>query len=169
MKIKSFLHLIDAINERVGRFVAFLIIPISVITVLEVILRYIFNRPTIWAWDMNLMLMGAFTILAGGYVLLKGGHVAIDMYTVRLSPRRRAMVDLITSALFFISVGLLLWQSVISAFESVQKREIINSIWGPPLYPLKILWPIGAFLLLIQGMVKFIRDLAVIYSKEDRD
>lgn len=166
MEAKSFLHLADTINEWVGKVVGFLIIPITTITVLEVMLRYIFNRPTIWAWDMNLMLMGAFTILPAGYVLLKGGHVAIDLYVVRLSPRRRAMVDLFTSGLFFISIGLLLWQSGIAAFESVQRKEIINSVWGPPLYPLKILWPIGALVLLLQGVAKFIRDLAIVCSKE---
>ena len=164
--IKSFLLFVDTINEWMGRVVGFVIIAISVITVLEVMLRYIFNRPTLWAWDVNLMLMGAFTILPGGYLLLKEGHVIVDIYVARLSPRRRAMLDLATSVLFFISVGFLLWQSIIAAFDSLSKREIINSVWGPPLYPLKMLWPVGPLLLLLQGMAKFIRDLAVACSKE---
>lgn len=53
-RIKLCLRYIDAINECTGKGVGFLIIPITLIITLEVILRYVFNRPTIWAWDVNL-------------------------------------------------------------------------------------------------------------------
>jgi TRAP-type mannitol/chloroaromatic compound transport system permease small subunit len=166
MRAKGFADWIDVINEWVGRMISFLIIPMTLITTIEVILRYVFNRPTIWAWDVNMMLLGAFTVLTGGYTLLKGGHVAMDIFVSRLSLRIRALLALITSVLFFFSIGLLVWQGGIASGESFMTREQINSIWGPPLYPLKLLWPVGAFLLLLQGVAIFIRDLKEVQSRE---
>lgn len=165
MQMKPSLGWIDILNEWVGRVLSLLIIPMTLIAVIEVILRYVFNRPTIWAWDINMMLLGAFSILAGGYVLLKQGHVTMDVVVTRLSPRVRAVIALITSLLFFYCMGLLLWQSGLAAQESIMIREEINSVWGPPIYPLKILWPIGVFLLLLQGVAAFIRDLKTARSK----
>lgn len=165
MEARPWLGWVDLINEWVGRVVSFLIIPMTLVAVIEVILRYVFNRPTIWAWDVNMMLLGAFTVLTGGYVLLKEGHVSMDVFVSRLSPRVRAVIALITSLLFFFSIGLLVWQGGLEARESLLIGEKVNSVWGPPLYPLKILWPIGAFLLLLQGVATFIRDLNTARSK----
>lgn len=101
MEARSWLDWIDVINEWVGRMVSFLIIPMTVITVIEVILRYVFSRPTLWAWDINMMILGAFTVMTGGYVLLKEGHVAMDVFVANLSLRVRAVIALVTSVLFF--------------------------------------------------------------------
>jgi TRAP-type mannitol/chloroaromatic compound transport system permease small subunit len=169
MKARSWLEWIDVINEWAGRILSFFILPMTVITVIEVILRYVFNRPTIWAWDINIMILGAFTVMTGGYVLLKEGHVAMDIFASRFSLRVRAVIALVTSLLFFFSIGLLLWQSGVAGWESFLMREQLNSIWSPPLYPLKILWPIGVFLLLLQGVAKFIRDLNDARSKEAKN
>jgi TRAP-type mannitol/chloroaromatic compound transport system permease small subunit len=166
MEKKPWLGRIDILNERVGYVISFLIIPMTLIAVTEVILRYVFNRPTIWAWDINMMLLGAFSILSGGYVLLKGGHVTMDVVILRLSPRVRAVIGLITSLVFFFSMAILMWQSAVEARDSLLIREKVNSVWGPPIYPLKMLWPIGAFLLFLQGVVIFIRDLNTARSKE---
>ena len=168
MKTRSFPGWIDRLNERVGYVVSFLILPMTLISVIEVVLRYVFNRPTIWGWDVNVMLLGTFSILTGGYVLLKDGHVTMDVIVSRLSLRARAVIALITSLLFFFCIGLLAWQGGIEAWNSLLIREKVNSVWGPPIYPLKILWPIGAFLLLLQGVANFIRELGAARSKEDK-
>jgi TRAP-type mannitol/chloroaromatic compound transport system permease small subunit len=169
MEAKSWLNWIDVINEWVGRVVSFLIVAMTVITVIEVILRYVFNRPTLWAWDINTMILGAFTVLTGGYVLLKEGHVAMDVIVLKLSLRIRAIIALVTSLLFFLSITLFVWQSGIAAWESFVMREQLNSNWNPPIYPLKLLWPIGAFLLLLQGVAKFIRHFNDARSKEAKN
>jgi TRAP-type mannitol/chloroaromatic compound transport system permease small subunit len=169
MEKKTWLGWIDHLNEWVGYVTSFLILPMTLITTFEVILRYVFNRPTEWAWDVNMMLLGAFTVLTGGYVLLKEGHVTMDVFVAKLSIRTRAVIALITSVLLFFSVGLLIWQSGVAAEESFMMREQLNSIWSPPIYPLKILWPLGALLLILQGVATFVRDLKKARSKEARN
>jgi len=62
----------------------------------------------------------------------------------------------------------LVWKVGVSAWNSVQVKEVYNTIFEPPLYPLRVVIVIGVFLLLIQGVVKFIRDLSiVVYSRRE--
>ena len=157
MAIGRFVAFVDSINERVGNLLSFLIIPIVLVASLEVVLRYVFNRPTIWAWDLNVMILGLYAIMSGGYVLLKEGHVTMDVVVAKISPRVRAILAMIAYSLFFITIGVLVWQGTLEALESVSMKEKINSAWSPPLYPLKIFWPIGAFLLLLQGVATYVR------------
>jgi TRAP-type mannitol/chloroaromatic compound transport system permease small subunit len=160
--LKLFLRTIDTINEWTGRIVAWLVLPLVFIAMLEVILRYGFNRPTTWAWDINEWLMAGLTILMGGYILLKDGHVTVDIVVRQLSPRARAIIDLVTSVVFFISVGALLWGGTSQAWESFLTREESGNIFRGPIYVIKMAWPPGVFLLLLQGVGKFIRDLMTV-------
>ncbi len=166
VKKRSFPERVDRISEWVGYATSFLILPMTFIAALEVVLRYVFNRPTEWGWDVNTMLLGAFSILTGGYVLLKGGHVTVDVIVNRLSLKTRTVIGLITFALFFFCVVLLLYQGGIEAWDSVSIREKMSTVWAPPLYPLKILWPIGVFFLLLQGVANLKRMLDAFRSKE---
>ena len=107
--VKSFCGFIDLLNEWAGKIFGWLIVPMIILVVYDVILRYIFNNPTIWSWDINVQLLGALVVFSGGYVLLHGAHVGVDALVIHLSSRGRAIVDLITSMFFFFSFGVLLW------------------------------------------------------------
>lgn len=164
--MKSFCRFIDSLNERVGKISGWLIIPLTTLVTYDVILRYVFNRPTVWAWDINVQLLGALVVLGGGYALLHDAHIGVDALVIHLSPRRRAIVDLITSGFFFFGIGVLMWKAVGDAWFSLQIRELYSSVFLPPIYPFKILMVIGILLLLLQGVAKFIRDLITVTSTE---
>lgn len=141
------------------------IFPLVALAMIEVILRYVFNSPTIWVWDVNVQLLAAITVLGTGYTLLAKGHVSVDILVSRFSPQKRAIIDLSAAVVFFGSVGVIVWQTGIAAWVSLETRELYTSIWQPPIYPLKIMIAVGAFLLFLQGIVKFIRDLAIATQK----
>ncbi len=164
--VKSFCRRIDSLNEWVGKTSGWLIIPLILLVVYDVTLRYVFNRPTVWAWDINVQLLGALVVLGGGYALLHDAHIGVDALVIHLSARRRAIVDLITSAFFFFGIGVLLWKAALDAWFSLEIRELYSSVFLPPIYPFKILMVIGILLLLLQGVAKFIRDLITATSTE---
>jgi TRAP-type mannitol/chloroaromatic compound transport system permease small subunit len=164
--MKSFCRFIDSLNERVGKISGWLIFPLTILVTYDVTLRYVFNRPTVWAWDINIQLLGALVVLGGGYTLLHDGHIGVDALVIHLSPRWRALVDLITSAFFFFGIGVLLWKSASDAWSSLQIREVYSSVFAPPIYPFKVLMVVGILLLLLQGVAKFIRDLITVTSTE---
>ena len=160
---EAFCHRVDKINEQVGKYTSFLMAPLVFIVVADVLLRYIFAKPIIWAWDVNIQLLGTLTILGGGYAHISNGHVSVDVITSMLSARGRAIIDVVTSAFFFLGIGVMLWQTAVAAWASLLSREAYTSIFMTPIYPFKMLMIVGVFLLLLQGIAKFIRDLAVAF------
>ena len=158
--IYALLVLIDNANERIGNIAAYLLIPMTCIISYEVVMRYFFNAPSIWTMETSEYLLLAVVALGGGYTLLNRGHVNVDVIYSRLSERRRAIIDCITFCLFFAFIGAFVWQSWEAAIKALRIREYSPSFWAPPVYPIKALLPIGAFLILLQGLAKFIRDLA---------
>lgn len=161
-KTARLLQGIDTVNDRVGHAFSFLLLPLMVITTIEVVARYVFKRPTIWAWDVNMILFGAIVAIGGAYNLRYGGHVKVDVITSHLSRRTVAILDVATAALFFFLMVILVWQTGLNGLSSFEKRELMTSLWGPPIYPLKMLIPLAVFLLLLQGLAKLIRDLQII-------
>jgi len=163
-KAEAFCQRIDAINRWTGFIAGMLLIPLVILVMTEVILRYFFSSPTIWAWDINVQLAAVIAILAGGYGLLYGNHVSVDVITSHLTPRTRARVDVATSTIFFFIMITLTWVAISAAGFSVSTRELYTSLFNPPLYPLRIVVAISLFLLFIQGIAKFIRDLVIATS-----
>lgn len=157
---KSFCRVIDVVNEWTGRLVSLLFLPLVLLVVIEVVLRYFFNRPTAWAWPIIIYLGALLATLGAGYTLIYGGHVKVDIVTARFSSRTRAIIDLVTSSVFFLGLMVLVWKGTDEAVYSVQIREHYTVYrWWPILYPLRIGVAIGFLLLLFQGVAKLIRDL----------
>ena len=164
--INAFCHYIDTANEWTGRVFSLLFLPLVFIVMIEVVLRYFFNKPTLWGWDTNIMLTATIASMGAGYALLHRRHVTVDIVVGRFSPRVRAIINLITSPFFFIPIGLLSWVAIVRAERSVLGKELYSTVWEPPLYPLRVLIAIGIFLFLLQGIVKFIHDIRIAAGRE---
>lgn len=166
--MKMFFKAIDRMNELIGKAVSFLILILVGVIVYEIIVRYFFNSPTIWAHEISQMVYGAYVILLGGYLQQRNGHVNVDILYQRFKPRTRAIINLFTWLLFFAFCGVILVKGGEMAWDSFLYRETEPTAFAPPIYPLKMLIPLGAFLLLLQGLVKYIGDIKMaITGKED--
>ncbi|MDD4859643.1 MAG: TRAP transporter small permease subunit [Dehalococcoidales bacterium] len=162
--LKKFATMIDNISEKTGIIGALLVIPLMLIVFVDVVLRYIFNSPLVWAWDINVQLSGLVVILGMSYTLRYGGHIIIDVFVMKLSPRGRAIMDICTSPLFFAAIAGLTWRAVLSAVNAIVTGERYSSFFRPPLAPFRILMVFGLALLFCQGLSKFIKDVSVIIS-----
>jgi TRAP-type mannitol/chloroaromatic compound transport system permease small subunit len=152
-----------------GKAFSMLILVMVATLTYEVIMRYAFNAPTIWAHELNTMLFGGYYVMGGAFALYYGSHVNMDLLHRRLSVRTRAIVDVCTSVLFFIFAIVLLWKSFVLAVESVEYLEFSQSMWRPPIYPVKVTVPVATALLLLQGLAKFIRDFNTAVTGKEQD
>ena len=162
--IKAVLKLINAVNDGVGNLLSYFLFFFFALLFMEVILRYFFNSPTVWANELAQMFFGAYAILAGGYILRTGGHVNVDIIYSRLSRRSKAALDIFTSILFLLFCGMLLIYGGSLAWDSLSRFEHSQSAWNPPLYPAKLMIPLAAILLLMQGLAKLLRDILILLN-----
>ena len=163
--LKRVLSLVDSINEWVGKAFSYLVLVLALIVGYEIIMRYGFNRPTIWVNELSAMLFGSFMIIGGAFTARYNGHVGMDIVYNRLSTRWRAILDVVSFFLLFLPLlGVLVWKGGASAWKSVMMLEHDSTQWGPPLYPIRIMLPFGALLFLLQATAKMVRDLMVLFG-----
>ncbi len=157
--MEKFFAWIDRINIFIGTLVSYFTVLLVGVILYEIFFRYVLNSPTIWAHEVSQMIYGAYVILLGGFLQQRDGHVNVEILYLKFKPRTRAVIDLFTWLLFFVFCGTLLVKGWAMAWDSFMYRETEATAFAPPVYPIKMMIPLGAFLLLIQGIVKYIRTI----------
>jgi TRAP-type mannitol/chloroaromatic compound transport system permease small subunit len=157
--MKIVLKVIDRISDWTGKISSFLIVIITGVILFEIIARYIFGKPTTWAFEISLALYGIYVALLGAYVLLTGGHVNVDILYARFSPRTKAGVNLFSWLIFFLWCGALVWTGWIKGWESLMIRESESTAFGCPIYPVKLSLAVGGSLLFLQGLAGYVRNI----------
>lgn len=166
MNLMKALGIFQWINGWIGRTLPPLMLLITVIILYEVVARYVFSAPTLWAHETVQLIFGLYAVLSGGYILNSGGHINVDIIYGRFSKRGRAIADIVTFPFFFIFAGLMLYFGVDFAVYSLRLLEHSGTVWDPPVYPFKLMVPIGALLLLTMGMIKLICDISIAICRE---
>jgi len=148
------------IGEWSGRIFMLLIFPLVGGLTYEVVVRYLFNAPTIWAYEFAYMVYGAHFMLGAAYCLCKGGHIRTDLLYDMFSVRWQGRVDAVLY-LFFFFPGMIYFFAAgwVEAFHSLDIMEHSEqSPWQPLLFPFKSAVFVGAALLLIQGVSEFLKS-----------
>ena len=166
------IEFIDSKMLITGKIFAWLTIFLIYAMIHEVIGRHFFNRPTLWSFDISRMLAGALFMLGAAYTLSKGIHIRADFLYRNWSVKNQARVDLFLYLLFFILVFLVFFfVSFDYAYTSICGRSnleeclggkvriqrAMDTTWMPIMWPLKSCMPIGAFLLLVQGISEILK------------
>ena len=150
---------IDRFSDSAGKIISFLV-PIMIgVLCYEVVMRYLFNAPTFWGHETTQHLFGGYAVLIGGYALRHRAHVTVDVLYQHWSPRLQARIDSVTWLMFWLFCGLLLWHGGDAAITSTIRLDHTSTVWSPPMYPLKLTIPIGAFLVCLQGLSIYLRKV----------
>ena len=161
------LNIVDNINEMCGKIFGFLNVVLILVVSYEVLARFLFNHPNVWSMETTVYMMGGMAFLGAGYTLLHGGHVKVDIFYKRWSRRTRAWIDIFTYLLLFITCAILIWYGGNDAYESLVEGRKTESAWAPPLWISQSLIPIGAILVFLQGLAKWIRDWVIALTGKD--
>jgi TRAP-type mannitol/chloroaromatic compound transport system permease small subunit len=157
--LNRFIYAVDQVSKSVGHAFAWCIVILTLGTCYEVFMRYLLNSPTSWAFDMSYLMYGAVFYMAGAYTLSRGGHVRADMYYRKWSARTQARVELALLIVFFFpGILALMYSGWGYGMQSLRIGEVsVNSPAGMPIWPLKMMIPIGATLLALQGVAEVLR------------
>lgn len=161
MAVKVFLtlsRLIDALNERVGRVIGWLVLVAVLVSAGNATVRYSLNLSSNAWLEIQWYLFSAVFLLGAGYTLRKNEHVRIDVVAGRLSRRGQAWIDIIGGLLFLMPMAVLIMVLSWPMFmQSYIGHEISGDAGGLLRWPVKLLIPAGFALLVLQGISEIIK------------
>jgi TRAP-type mannitol/chloroaromatic compound transport system permease small subunit len=176
-RLKKITSAVDKVNLFTGHVMVYVLLLAILVISFEVIMRYLFNKPTNWGHESMTLLFAVLYVTLGGFCHYFRGHVRVDILFSILPIRVQAILDVFTSLLFFVYIlaftyysWLFYWSSQTmmaggTIFGIVVPGEMSFTDWGPPLYCVKFMMPLGGVLFLAQGINWFIRDLHMAITK----
>lgn len=125
----------------------------------EVVARYLFNAPTLWAFDISYMCTGTLFVLGAAYALKEDAHVRIDFLAQRIPRRwRQGIEGLIFLLLLTPIFSALTWFAIGRAFRAWRTAEVeMVSPWAPLMWPFYALLAVGLAALTLQIAVQGLR------------
>lgn len=153
--MKSYIRIIDKLNEKVGTAVSWLTIVLVLVTCYDVIVRYIFKESSVAFQELEWHLFAVIFLAGSAYTLKMDEHVRVDIFYSRFSNERKALIDFVGSILFLIPFTLMVIYSsrdfVINSFLISETSPDAGGL--PARYIVKAFIPLSFFLLLLQGVV----------------
>lgn len=159
-----FIDFADRLSAAFGKVFAWLVILMTFGTSYEVLVRYVFNAPTPWSFDVSFITYGTLFMMGGAYTLSRAGHVRGDFLYRLWKPRTQAKVDLILYLLFFFpGVSALVFAGWKYSSKSWGYTEVsVNSPAGIPIFQFKSVMVAAGILLFVQGIAQVFRCILCI-------
>ena len=169
--MRSILRTIDDINDKAGSIARWLCPALVLLITIEVTRRFVFNAPSMWAFETALMIGTAMYTLGWAYVHRHRAHVRVDVFYAHLPRRLQALVDVLGNIFLFFPFIIMF---TIAAVNKAQYSWAVNekmeeTAWYPPFAPLRTVMAIALILLVLQGTANFIRDFYTLIRNKPYD
>ena len=169
--LKRILKAIDSISILAASGAKWFAWLLVLVGAYDTIVRHFFNAPTIWAYDTLCISGGAMYVLGWSYDYLFDCHTRVDLIYGKLSPKKKAIMNIISSLFLFFPITIALltisFNWAIRAWRI--KEKMISTFWYPPAAPYRTIFALGILLLLLQGTANFIRDIYFVIRGEQLD
>jgi TRAP-type mannitol/chloroaromatic compound transport system permease small subunit len=157
-----FTDAIEWVNVKAGEFVAYWGVIAVFVYYYEVLARYVFNSPTNWVHESMFLMFGMQYMISGAYAYKEDQHVRVDVVYSHLSVRGKAIADIVSSIFFFIFTMTMLWTGWRFASDAVHAGETSFTEWTVQYWPVKLAIPVGAALIVLQGVSKLVKDIMLV-------
>lgn len=162
---KSYVRIVDEVNRRLGRIIMYFIF-----VMISILLWSSFSKvtglPSLWTLEMAQFAMVTYYILGGPYSIQLGSNVRMDLFYGDWSIKKKAWFDAVSILCLMTYLGVLLYGAIESTAYSFEYWERSGTIWRPYMWPIKMVMCIGIFLMLLQAISEFLKDIACIREVE---
>lgn len=149
---------IDRLNETVGRFVIWICLIVVLVSSTNAVIRKLFSASSNAWLELQWYLFGAMFLLASGYTLLRNDHVRVDVLSSKLSRRHQLWIEVFGVVFFLLPMAILIMVLSWPVFmDSFLENEQSSNAGGLVRWPVKLLVPIGFFLLVLAGISHLIK------------
>lgn len=161
---------VDRIIERISNaftvLSGVLIVLMAFLASYGVIRRYVFESPEPYSYELSMMFLLWTFVLALAYLEKLDSHLRVDFFVVLFPKRiRNFLLNVIGPLAGLVFCAILTWEGWTVAMYSLETGEKSMSIWAVPLFPVKIIIPLGYGLLCIVLMLKIIQG--ILKSREE--
>jgi len=153
----------DWISIAISRVAMFIVAFIVLIMFYEVVMRYVFQSPTLWVNEMSLWAAGVVYLLAGLYVMQQRGHIRIFILYDMVPRWTQRLFDLLSTVFIVLFAAAIVYGGGKEAWDKLMRWETFGTAWDPPIpATMKPLILITVVLIAIQAVMNLIAD----WSKE---
>ena len=154
---------IDALNERIGRAVIWLVLVMVLVSAVNAVTRYALNMSSNAWLELQWYLFAAVFLLCSGYTLLHNDHIRIDVVASRFSRRTQLWVDVFGTLFFLLPMAIIiLWLSWPIFMNAWVSDEMSSNAGGLIRWPARLIVPVGFLLLTLQGVSELIKRIAIL-------
>ena len=155
-------RVIDAINFRIGKTLAWLILAAVIVSAVNAVIRKLFDVSSNSWLELQWVLFGAVFLIVASWTLLENEHIRIDIVNSMFTQRTRNIIDIVGHAFFLLPLTIIM---IITSYPFVMKSVLLNeqsmNAGGLPQWPAKMLVLIGFTLLFFQAISELIKRIAV--------
>jgi TRAP-type mannitol/chloroaromatic compound transport system permease small subunit len=161
--LRKAISCIELVSEWAGKIACWLIVPLVLGTVYDVIMRYFFQAPTKWAYELTWMEYAALFMLGGAYGLKHKLHVRVDVLYNMYPKRVQAWFDTLMYLFIFLPLYciLIIYSYRYAAYSWKIMEHSYISYWQPPVYPIKTVLPVAFTMMFLQGMVELVKSASL--------
>ncbi|MBY5973329.1 TRAP transporter small permease subunit [Ferrimonas balearica] len=193
--MRGYIRWIDGMNWLIGRITMFGLFILMGILLWSSVSKT-FLLPSLWTLELAQFVMVAYYILGGPYSIQLGSNVRMDLIYAELNDRKKAWLDAFTVFFLLFYLGVMIYGGLASlayslgnfmggplpffgrligafftggpaaAGEAMGYIETSRSSWGPVMWPIKLITCIGLFLMLLQVLSEFFKDLLRLRGEE---
>ncbi|QUM89312.1 TRAP transporter small permease subunit [Moritella sp. 36] len=160
---------IDAISSLLGQIMGWLFVVIAGMITYEVIARYLFNSPTIWAAELSMCCMIWAIYLGAAYTIQQRGMIRIDILGPWLGPNFILFSDILSLIIIAIFSTIACYYGIQVVTDSIRLSRAASSMLALPMWITEIAIPIGFATLVLQCISEIIRTLKYALSTQQGD
>jgi len=161
------LEMIERFNRFMGYLGAVFVIPLMLVVVYEVFMRYALNAPTEWVYDVSWMLFSTIFLMGGAYTMIENRHVRVDIIFSVLPRLVKIWHEILFLGVMFLPViGILTYRGYIyAAMAWASGERLSTTMFVFPAAPVKTLIPLAFGMLFLQGIVEIVKNLRIAFGK----
>ncbi|QIE57442.1 TRAP transporter small permease subunit [Pikeienuella piscinae] len=158
---------IGAMSELLGWMGWILILYCMCFGISDVFMRYALNAPSMWIGTSIQAALVLIACVGGAYALKHRAFVKLDLFYAGASPRRKAILDLLTAPFTFLFLGVLIWKGAEAAMLSIKLNQMTPTGVPIPIYPIKTAIPIAGIAVLLVVLQQLAIDIRTLVSGQD--
>jgi C4-dicarboxylate transporter, DctQ subunit len=159
--MRKVVSVIEKINTLAATLSGLVLLFVTFSIFIDVILRYFFNRPSIWITEVSSYLLLYIIFLAAAYTLQKDMHIRVTFLHTFFKAGARKIIDLITLLLALSFSLVLLWQTSVMTWTAFTESWTSPTMLNAPYAYIYVIMVFGSFFL----VVTFLGNLILLFSR----